>query len=155
MKESLLRQQQQQQQQQHQRQQQQQQQQQHFMGTSDSSPDTGTAGLLLSIEAQEKLREENTRMREIYEDHMRVCVNTARLARKSSSATLSSNHLYEIEELKAKVQKTRQTNDELQRALTEKSNECFTLYEEIGRLKHSAARDNLDGNSLSQHAVDR
>ena len=133
-----------------------QQQQQHVMETIDSSSDTGAAGLLLSFEAQEKLRGENTRMREIYEDHMRVCVNTsARLARKSSSAMLSANQLCEIDELKAQVQKSRQRIDELQRALNDKSNECFTLYEEISRLKHSSARDNLDGNSVSQHAVDR
>ena len=84
-----------------------------------------------------KLRDENGRMKDIYEDHMRVCANTARIARKSSSATLQHYSSEVVEELKKKVNTLKCSNEELQRKLNDKTNECFNLYEEMGRLRHA------------------
>ena len=84
-----------------------------------------------------KLRDENARMKEIYEDHMRVCANTARIARKSSSATLQHCNSEAVDELKKKVHNLKCSNDELQRRLNDKASECFNLYEELGRLRHA------------------
>ena len=84
-----------------------------------------------------KLRDENARMKEIYEDHMRVCANTARIARKSSSATLQHCNSEVVDELKKKVHTLKCSNDELQRRLNDKASECFNLYEELGRLRHA------------------
>jgi len=91
----------------------------------------------------QKLKEENSRMREVYESHMRVCTqNTTRLVRKSSSVISHS----ENEELKKKILMLECSQAEIERHLHEKAAECKQLHEEITKLKTS---------DMSEYAVNK
>lgn len=115
-----------------------------FPMTDDQKCHQSSSAERMCLESEiQTLKEENQRMKEVYESHMRACANNARIARKSSSATIQS---FELEELRRKVQILESLKEKLEKALAEKLSECSKLQQELSELNKGV---------VSQHAVDK